>query len=94
MSKFAIIATYEIAADQIDPFLPILRAHRDRCLNDEPGTLRFEILRPEKNLMLYEVYENEAAFQAHREGALVARFREEAARIERKLTFSTGTLID
>jgi quinol monooxygenase YgiN len=94
MSKFAVIATYEIAADQIDPFLPILRAHRNRCLKDEPGTLRFEILRPEKNLMLYEVYENEAAFQAHREGASVARFRDEAARIERKLTFSTGTLID
>jgi quinol monooxygenase YgiN len=94
MSKFAVIATYEIAADQIDLFLPILRAHRDRCLKDEPGTLRFEILRPEKNHMLYEVYENEAAFQTHREGASVARFRDEAARIERKLTFSTGTLIE
>jgi quinol monooxygenase YgiN len=94
MSKFAVIATYEIAADQIDSFLPILRAHRNRCLKDEPGTLRFEILRPEKNLMLYEVYENEAAFQTHREGASVARFRDEAARIERKLTFSTGTLIE
>ena len=94
MGKFAVIATYEIASDQIEPFLPILRAHRDRCLKDEPGTLRFEILRLEKNLMLYEVYENEAAFQVHREGASVARFRDEAAKIERKLTFSTCSLID
>lgn len=93
MSKFAVIATYEIAADQIDAFLLLLRAHRDRCLKGEPGTLGFEILRPEKNLMLYEVYENEAAFQAHRDGPMVARFREEAKHIERKLTFTTCTIV-
>lgn len=94
MGKFAVIATYEIAADQIGAFLPILRAHRDRCLKDEPDTLRFEILQPETNLMLYELYENEAAFQAHREGASVARFRDEAAKIERKLVFTTCTLVE
>jgi (4S)-4-hydroxy-5-phosphonooxypentane-2,3-dione isomerase len=94
MSKFAVIATYEIAADQIEVFLPLLRAHRDRCLKGEPGTLCFEILRPERNLMLYEVYENEAAFQAHRNGSLVARFREEAKHIERKLTFTTCAILD
>ena len=94
MNKFAVIATYEIAADQIEAFLPILRAHRDRCLKGEPGTLGFEILRPEKNLMLYEVYENEAAFQAHRDGPMVARFREEAKHIERKLTFTTCAILD
>lgn len=93
MSKFAVVAAYEIAADQIDAFLPILRAHRDRCLKGEPGTLSFEILLPEKNLMLYEVYENEAAFHAHRDGPMVARFREEAKHIERKLTFTTCTIV-
>jgi (4S)-4-hydroxy-5-phosphonooxypentane-2,3-dione isomerase len=94
MSKFAVIATYEIAPDRIEVFLPILRAHRDRCLRDEPGTLHFEILRPEKNLMLYEVYENEAAFEAHRNGSMVVRFRDEAAKVERKLTFITCTILD
>lgn len=52
MSKFGVIATCEIAADRIEGFLPILRARRDRCLRDEPGTLGFEILRPAQNLML------------------------------------------
>ncbi len=93
MSKFAVIATYEIAADQIEVFLPLLRAHRDRCLKNEPGTLGFEILRPAQNLMLYEVYESEAAFQAHRDGPMVARFRDEAKHIERKLTFTTCTIV-
>ena len=94
MSKFAVVATYEIAQDKIAAFLPLLFAHRERCLKDEPGTLRFDVLRPEKNLMLYEVYEDEAAFQAHRNGASVARFREEAAAIDRKLTFISCSLLE
>lgn len=94
MGKFAVVATYEIAPDMVDTFLPFLLAHRDRCLRDEPGTLRFDVLRPASNLMLYEVYEDEAAFQAHRIGASVARFREETAAIERKLTFVSCALVD
>lgn len=94
MAKFAVVATYEIAPDRIDAFLPLLLAHRDRCLAQEPGTLRFDVLRPERNLMLFEVYESEAAFQAHRNGPLVARFRDEAAGVERKLGFVTCTLVD
>jgi quinol monooxygenase YgiN len=93
MTKFAVMATYEIAQDQIDAFLPFLRAHRERCLKDEPGTLRFDILRPAEKLMLYEVYEDEAAFQAHRSGASVARFQKETAAIPRKLTFVTCELL-
>lgn len=94
MGKFAVVATYEIAPDKIDAFLPFLLAHRDRCIRDEPGTLRFDVLRPANNLMLYEVYEDEAAFQAHRNGASVARFLEEAKAIERKLTFVSCALLE
>jgi quinol monooxygenase YgiN len=88
------VATYEIASEHIDTFMPLLQAHRERCLWNEPGTLRFDILRPAKNLMLYEVYEDEAAFTAHRNGPLVARFKVEAAAVERKLTFVTSALIE
>lgn len=94
MAKFAVVATYEIEPEQIDAFLPLLDAHRKRCLKDEPGTLRFDILQPEKNLMLYEVYEDEAAFRAHREGASVARLRTDAATVKRNLTFVTCWLLE
>lgn len=94
MSKYAVVATYEITAEQIGVFLPLLKAHRDRCLRDEPGTLRFDILQPERNLMLYEVYENEAAFQAHRNGKSLVRFMQEAAHVERNLTYFACTLFD
>lgn len=94
MPKFAVVATYEIAPERVEAFLPLLKAHRDRCLHQEPGTLRFDILVPERTVMIYEVYEDEAAFQAHRDGPLVARFRAEAAAVERKLTFVPCTLLD
>lgn len=44
--------------------------------------------------MPYEAYQNKAAFQSHRDGPLVARFREEAKHIQRKLTFTTCTILD
>jgi quinol monooxygenase YgiN len=44
--------------------------------------------------MLYEVYEDEAAFQAHRNGTSVARFLKEAAGVERKLTFTKCSLLE
>ena len=94
MGKFAVVATYDIAPGQIGAFIPLLKAHRDRCLRDEPGTLRFDILQPEHNLLLYEVYENEEAFQAHRDGASLARFLQEAAGVERKLSFIKCALLD
>ena len=95
MAKFAIVATFEIAPGQIDAFLPLLLAHRDRCLKDEPGTLRFDVLRNEENkLMLYEVYEDDAAFQVHWNGPSIARMREEAAGMERKLTVIRCSLLD
>lgn len=52
------------------------------------------MLRPARNLMLFEVYTNEAAFDAHRNGPWVAQFRAEAAGIERTLTFTTCELLD
>ena len=94
MCKFAVVATYDIAPEQIGVFLPLLMAHRDRCLRDEQGTLRFDILQPDHNLMLYEVYEDEDAFQAHRNGESVARFMQEAANVERKLAFIECALLD
>jgi (4S)-4-hydroxy-5-phosphonooxypentane-2,3-dione isomerase len=80
MPKFALFATAEIAPGRVDEAAALLRAHGRRCLDGEPGTLRFDVLRPKEapqRLHLYEVYEDEAAFQAHWNGPLIARVRAE-----------------
>lgn len=89
MTRFAIVATFQIAEGRMDEFLPLLLAHRDRCLRDEPGTLRFDVLQPrnEANTVLpYEVYEDDAAFQVHWNGPSVARVQAETREMVVKLT--------
>ena len=82
MPKLAIIGTLEVAPWRKDEVLPLLMAHRARCLKDEPGTLQFEVLVPREDdtkVLLYEVYRDDAAFDVHWNGTSVARLREEAA---------------
>lgn len=89
MDTFAIVATFDVAEGRMDEFLPLLLAHRDRCLKDEPGTLRFDVLRPrneENRIMLYEVYEDDAAFQVHWNGPSVARMRADTTGMVAKLS--------
>ena len=72
MSAIASVVTCDLAnVADADRFQAVLLAHRDRCLRDEPGTLQFDILRPEDTegkFMIYEVFANEAALKAHSEG--------------------------
>jgi quinol monooxygenase YgiN len=80
--KLAIIGTLEVAPGRKDEVLPLLMAHRARCLKDELGTLQFEVLVPRNDdtkVLLYEVYRDDAAFDVHWNGTSVARLREEAA---------------
>jgi (4S)-4-hydroxy-5-phosphonooxypentane-2,3-dione isomerase len=80
MPRFATVATIEVALGRRDQFLPLLAAHRARCLKDEPGTLRFDILLPrddDTKVLSYELYEDDAAFDVHRNGPSFARWREE-----------------
>ena len=71
MPKLAIVATIEVAPERRDQLLPLLMAHRARCLKDEPGTLQFEVLVPREDdtkVLLYEVYRDDAAFDVHLNG--------------------------
>lgn len=88
MAKLAIVATLDIAEGCIDEFLSLLVAHRDRCLKEELGTLRFDVLRPAKptnQVLLYEEYLDDAAFQVHLNGASFARLRAESVNMIIKL---------
>jgi (4S)-4-hydroxy-5-phosphonooxypentane-2,3-dione isomerase len=97
MLRFALIGTVEIAPGRMDEFLPLLMAHRARCLKDEPGTLQFEVLMPRDantKVMLYEVYQDEAAYDAHSKGPSIARLREEAAGMIVTVSGTRGTLLE
>ena len=97
MPKLAIIATIEIVPGRMDEYLPLLMAHRARCLKDEPGTLQFEVFRPrddDAKIMLYELYRDDAAFDAHWNGPSMARVREEVAGMGIKMSGTRCTPVD
>ena len=83
MPKLAIIATIQVAPGRRDQLLPLLMAHRARCLKDEGGiTLHIDVLVPFDNdtkVLSYEVYRDDGAFEVHRNGSSVAQFREDTA---------------
>jgi quinol monooxygenase YgiN len=97
MPKFANLVTIEVALGRRDQFLPLLLAHKARCLKDEPGTLQFEVLLPKDDdtkVLSYEVYRDEAAFEVHRNGSSLAQLREEIAGIVMKLHGTRCEVVD
>ncbi len=91
MSRLAIVTTLQVAQGRLAEYLPLLRAHRERCLNNEPGTLQIDMLQPVDDpagILIYVVYRDEAASIAHRDGPNLARHGKEAAGL---LLGATGT---
>ena|SRR5579871_3597567 len=97
MAKLAIVATIEAAPGRMDELLPLLMAHRARCLKDEPGTLQFDLLVPRDDktkVLLIEVYKDEDAFKAHWNGASMATYREQSAGMVEKMTGTRGSFAE
>jgi quinol monooxygenase YgiN len=81
VTKFAIVAI-KTAPGKRDETLKYLKAHGQRCLTTEPGTLKFEILLPQKEadtIMLYEVYASPEAFEAHWTGPSMQQAKQDMA---------------
>jgi len=83
MAKFAAVATIKTVPGKRDEYLKHLKAHAERCLANEPGTLKFDILVPQAQdqsdtIMLYEVYTSLEAFQVHWDGPSTQQIKQEA----------------
>lgn len=69
MSKFVIIVEFNLEDGSFERFHAAVLENAERSLNLEPGCQRFDVLIPEgeKNrVVLYEIYEDVEAFEAHR----------------------------
>ena len=77
MRRLALIVEYETHPGQEAAFDQAMRAHATACLAEEPGCLRFEVLRPldeqgrvvENRFMANELFADDAALDAHRKTA-------------------------
>ena len=69
-----------IKAGQVDKLMKELLANAKAARETEPGCLQFDVLVDPKDpakLMLYEVYKDEAAFEAHQQAPHFKRYLEQ-----------------
>ena len=68
MAKIALIAEFEAKAEHREAFQALMRTHAQAALDKEPGCLQFDVTVPRDNpnqVFLYEIYADDAAFDAH-----------------------------
>lgn len=68
MSNYVLIVDLEIRPEGIDTFLRAAKDQAEQSVQLEPGCLRFDViqkLEEPHQITHYEIFENEAAFEAH-----------------------------
>jgi autoinducer 2-degrading protein len=81
---FALVVSLRVKPDMRDRFLAAAQDDSTFSVRDEPGCLRFDVLQDNADpdhFFFYEVYRDEAAFQAHGQAPHFARWREAAAEV-------------
>jgi len=81
---FALVVSLKVKPDLRDKFLAAAEDDSTCSVRDEPGCLRFDVLRDNADpnrFFFYEVYRDEDAFQAHGQAPHFARWRAAAAEV-------------
>ena len=76
----ALIVTINIKPGHKEEFMASMLGDARGTNNDEPGCLRFDVLQDNEDpnrIHLYEVYQDEAAVEAHRAAPHFLKWREE-----------------
>jgi quinol monooxygenase YgiN len=91
MSGFAIIVDFRLQPGAKTAFRRLIDENARTSCRDEPGCRRFDVLETPSEgdrIVLYEIYDDRAAFQAHIETGHFARFNEASAALvaDKKVT--------
>lgn len=70
----------DIQAEHCAAYLAAMTAHAHRARQNEPGTMRFDVITDDTDpnrIYIYEAYVDRAALDVHNAGTSIAQFREE-----------------
>ena len=68
MSRYVITVDFFLHPGALDPFLKMIRENARKSVDDEPGCHRFDVMLQKgmpDHILLYEIYQDRAAFDAH-----------------------------
>ncbi|HVC01824.1 MAG TPA: putative quinol monooxygenase [Steroidobacteraceae bacterium] len=74
----ALIVSLDVCPDRLEQFLGAIKENARRTITDEAGCRYFDVTRDAHNpyhFIFYELYENEAAVDAHRKAPHFATWR-------------------
>lgn len=91
MNEFVIIVDFRLKPGAKAAFLPLIWENARTSCRDEPGCRRFDVLATESDadrIVLYEIYDDRSAFEAHTKTDHFARFNEASASLvaDKKVT--------
>ena len=81
---YAIWVSVRVKPEKREQFLSVIEDDSICSVRDEPGCVRFDVLQDQSDpnrYYFYEVYHDEAAFQAHTQTPHLARWRAAAAEV-------------
>jgi (4S)-4-hydroxy-5-phosphonooxypentane-2,3-dione isomerase len=93
---FVLIASLTVHVDAVDEFRSMIAANAAASVRNEPGCARFDVVEldgDEHRFALYEIYDDAAAFEAHKQTEHFAAWRKVADRALREQVNRFGTLI-
>jgi autoinducer 2-degrading protein len=93
---FSLMVQIEVDPQRRDEFLVAITANAEASVRDEPGCLRFDVCSvegDENRFVLYELYADTAAFEAHRAAPHFSTWREAAARTVVQQVNTPGALL-
>lgn len=82
MSPFVIVVEFQVRKGQMAAFRKLMDENARISCRDEPGCRRFDVLSSPKDpdhVLLYEIYDDRAAFEAHVKTGHFAVFNAESA---------------
>jgi (4S)-4-hydroxy-5-phosphonooxypentane-2,3-dione isomerase len=82
---FALVVSFQVKPDKRDQFLAAAEDDSICSVRDEPGCFRFDVIQDQNDpnrFTFYEVYQDDAAFQAHAQTPHFARWRAVAGEVQ------------
>lgn len=78
MTRFVVLAQFRVKPGKRDSFVALAETDATAAVANEPGCRRFDVLVPHdstERVVLYEIYDHKAAFDAHLKSPHLAAFR-------------------
>jgi quinol monooxygenase YgiN len=96
MSGFVIVVDFKIKPGEMVAFRRLIDENAEASVQEEPGCRRFDVLASRQEadrLLLYEIYDNRAAFDAHLKTPHFAVFNAESATLVAEKTVREYDLV-